>query len=116
MYFSNKLTVLRVYCKHHVLDIFFFDLLGEFSENRQLYDFKIGPTVEEGMTKLRNLDRRPSSRIYRIGVNGEQQNYYVTTEAQKMNEIILSTFSWVKLHDFFKQIHDIQWFLYKTVI
>ena len=36
------------------------------------YDFKIEYMVEEGMKKLRNLDRRPSSRIYRIGVNGEK--------------------------------------------
>ncbi len=51
-----------------------FDLLGDFSENRKhLCDFKIGPTVEEGVKKLRNLDRRPPSRIYRIGVHGENK-------------------------------------------
>ncbi len=56
----------------------FFDLLGDFSENRKhLYDFKIGPMVEEGMTNARILDRRPSSRIYRIGVNGENKMTFV---------------------------------------
>ena len=42
-----------------------------FGNSKNLYDFKIEYMVEEGMKQLRNLDRRPSFRIYRIGVNGE---------------------------------------------
>ena len=90
-------------------------MLGEFSETRKTnYDFKIEYMVEEGMRQLRNLDRRPSSRIYRIGVNGETNIYYATTEAQIAPNLIPSTFSWVNIH-FFKQNNEIQWFLYKTV-
>ncbi len=52
-------------------------------------------TVEESVKKLRDLDGRRFSRIYRIGVNGEKHIYYVTGEAQKMFKLILSFVSWV---------------------
>ena len=67
------------------------------------------------MNKLRNLDRRPSSRIYRIGVNGEKHIRYATTEAQMAPNLISSTFSLVKFRADFKNNNAIQWFLYKTV-
>ncbi len=50
-----------------------FDLLGDFSETlKHVYDFKIGPMVEEGMKQARSLDRRRSSRIYVSGVTSEK--------------------------------------------
>ncbi len=70
--------------------------------NKNRYAFKIEYMVEEGMTKPRNLDRRPSSRIYRIGANGEEQNHFVTTEAQMAPNSISSTVSCVKCHADFK--------------
>ena len=87
-----------------------------FGNSKKENDFEIESTVEEGMNKLRNLDRRPSSNIYRIGVNGEQHIHFVTTEAQMAPNLILSTCSWVKIHVFFKTINEIYWLLYKTVV
>ena len=81
-------------------------MLGEFSETRKTkYVFKIEYLVEEGMNNLRHLDRRPPSRIYRIGVTGEKHIYYVTTEAQTTPNLILSTLSWVECHALNKKLN-----------
>ena len=59
----------------------FFDVLDDVSEHRKtLYDFKIGPVVEEGMNNARILDRRRVSRMYRSGVTSEQHVHVATTK------------------------------------
>ena len=74
-----------------------------------VFDFKIESMVEEGMKKLRNLDRRPSSRVYRIGVTSDKKtNHYATTEAQMAANSILSTFSGKHIMHISKQNNEIQ--------
>ena len=89
-------------------------MLGDCSETRK-NDFKIEYIVEEGMRKLRSLDRRPSSRIYRIGVNGEK-NVLCHDRGSENSKFDFINCSLVKFHVLFKTNNEIQWFLYKIVI